>query len=338
MAESYRGLTVRIGADTSSLQKAMRGINSAVSATQGQLMRLQRALNGLGESGNATAQARQLELVGYAAQEAATRLATLRRAYDDVGNQQFQAGSLTGTMSEVSEQMGDAAARAGQLRDQLGAVHNELARTYDTIASNEGTIGANLADDKIVKSVDAINAALERTGQEFRQFDEMSANADAVVDEFARLGLVTQETADHVHTLRERYNDLSTEMKQVKKVQQFQDTETELAKQEAELDKFINKMRELQTMSSVARGLDTQAEELRVLTTAADAAAQRFRELDAAAKLDPNNTALAEERTQALAEATHLFPHFPGVTHVERARHEFLELHFSTSNAACCEK
>ena len=306
MAESYRGLTVRIGADTSSLQKAMRGINSAVSATQGQLMRLQRALNGLGESGNATAQARQLELVGYAAQEVATKLATLRRAYDEVGGQQFQAGSITGTMAEVSAQMGDAAARAGQLRDQLGAVHNELASTYDIIAHSADTLGANLADDKIKGSVEAINAALKKTGQEYREFTEKTVNADAVVDEFERLGLVTRETADHVHTLRERYNDLSAEMKQVKQVQQFQDTQTEIAKQEAELDKLVSKYRELQTMSTVARGLDTQADELRVLTTAADAAAERFRELDAALKLDPHNVDLSEQRTQALKEATHL--------------------------------
>lgn len=306
MAESYRGLTVRIGADTSSLQKALTGINHAVNATQSQLTRIQRALRGLDDTSGAAAQAHQLELVGQAAQEVSTRLSSLRRAYDEVGRQTVSVGDLTGSMSDVSETIGDAAARTGQLRDQLNGITAELKQTYEAIRTSEGTLGADLADDRIVKSVDAINQAMKETGREYREFTKESVNADAVVDEFARLGLVTQETAEHVHTLRQRYNDLSAEREQMRQVESFQDLGVKIAEDTALLERLQSKMRELQSVSTVARGLDTQAEELRVISTAADAAAQRFRELDAAAKLDPSNTALAEERTQALAEATHL--------------------------------
>jgi archaellum component FlaC len=299
-------LTVRIGADTSSLQKALTGINHAVNATQSQLTRIQRALRGLDDTSGAAAQAHQLELVGQAAQEVSTRLASLRRAYDEVGRQTVTVGDLTGSMSDVSETIGDAAARTGQLRDQLNGITAELKQTYEAIRTSEGTLGADLADDRIVKSVDAINQAMKETGREYREFTKETVNTGAVVDEFERLGLITQETADHIRTLRERYNDLSAEREQMRQVESFQDLGVKIAEDTALLERLQSKMRELQSVSTVARGLDTQAEELRVISTAADAAAQRFRELDAAAKLDPSNVALAEERSQALAEATHL--------------------------------
>ena len=307
MAESYRGLTVRIGADTTSLQKAMKGINSAVSATQGQLTRLQRALSGLGDDVSASASSKQLELLSNAAQETATRLATLKRAYADIGSQQFTAGDLTGTMAEVSKQMGDANARAGQLGDQLRGVHDELAHTYDLIAANKNTEGIRLDDDRIAaeKNLQAINDALKATGKSVKEFGK-NANADEVADEFARVGLITEETAQHIHNLRGTYNDLQQEMKQVKQVQSFQDTEVEIEKTNAQLEKFLNKLRELKSQSSIARGLDGESEELRLLSTAADAAAERFRELDRAAKIDPKNVDVAEARTKALAEAQSL--------------------------------
>ena len=307
MAESYRGLTVRIGADTTSLQKAMKGINSAVSATQGQLTRLQRALSGLGDDVSASASSKQLELLSNAAQETATRLATLKRAYADIGSQQFTAGDLTGTMAEVSKQMGDANARAGQLGDQLRGVHDELAHTYDLIAANKGTEGIRLDDDRIAaeKNLQAINDALKATGKSVKEFGK-NANADEVADEFARVGLITEETAQHIHNLRGTYNDLQQEMKQVKQVQMFQDDEVEIEKTNAQLEKFLNKLRELKSQSSIARGLDGESEELRLLSTAADAAAERFRELDRAAKIDPKNVDVAEARTKALAEAQSL--------------------------------
>lgn len=307
MAESYRGLTVHIGADTTSLQKAMKGINSAVSATQGQLTRLQRAFSGLGDGVSASGQAKQLELLSNAAQETATKLATLKRAYADIGSQQFTAGDLSGTMAEVSKQMGDANARAGKLGDQLRGVHDELAHTYDLIAANDGTEGIRLDDDRIAaeKNLQAINDALKATGQSVKEFGK-NANADEVADEFARVGLITEETAQHIHNLRGNYNDLQQEMKQVKQVQAFQDTEVEIEKADAQLSKFLNKLRELQSQSSVARGLDGESEELRLLSTAADAAADRFRELDRAAKIDPKNVDVTEARTRALAEAQSL--------------------------------
>ena len=307
MAESYRGLTVHIGADTTSLQKAMKGINSAVSATQGQLTRLQRAFSGLGDGVSASGQARQLELLSNAAQETATKLATLKRAYADIGSQQFAAGDLSGTMAEVSKQMGDANARAGQLGDQIRGVHEELAHTYDLIEANKGTKGIRLDDDRIAaeKNLQAINDALKATGKSVREFGK-DANADEVADEFARVGLITEETAQHIHNLRGTYNDLQQEMRQVQQVQAFQDTEVEIEKADAQLSKFLNKLRELQSQSSVARSLDGESEELRLLSAAADAAADRFRELDRAAKIDPKNVDVAEARTRALAEAQSL--------------------------------
>ena len=40
MADTYRGLTIRIGGDATSLQKALRSVNSSISATEQQLRKM----------------------------------------------------------------------------------------------------------------------------------------------------------------------------------------------------------------------------------------------------------------------------------------------------------
>ena len=64
MAESYRGLTIRIGGDTTSLQKALRTTNSAIAQTNQEMRKLGQAVRL--DPSNVTAYTQQL---GYVSQQ-----------------------------------------------------------------------------------------------------------------------------------------------------------------------------------------------------------------------------------------------------------------------------
>ncbi len=59
MADAYKGLTVRLGADTTALSKALRSAKGEVSGVAGELRRLERALKL--DPGNAKLLAQQQE-------------------------------------------------------------------------------------------------------------------------------------------------------------------------------------------------------------------------------------------------------------------------------------
>ena len=77
---SYRGLTIRIGGDVTKLTKALTTANRAITATQGQLKRLNQATKL--DPGNTDLMASRLDIVRRKALEVASRMAVLSRAVE----------------------------------------------------------------------------------------------------------------------------------------------------------------------------------------------------------------------------------------------------------------
>ena len=82
MAEAYRGLTIRIGGDTTGLSRALRSVNSAITQTQGQLRNLSTALRL--DPNNAKAAELQVGAIARQATNTAAKLETLKAAYDQL--------------------------------------------------------------------------------------------------------------------------------------------------------------------------------------------------------------------------------------------------------------
>lgn len=117
MGESYRGLTIKLGADTTSLQKSLKAVNAAARSTQGELSKLTKAMR-LDPSNLSTVSAR-LRLLGDSAQDVRGKFAQLKQAESAISGTEI--GRLAETTRNVS-------ARAETLRAAYNDVNAALER------------------------------------------------------------------------------------------------------------------------------------------------------------------------------------------------------------------
>ena len=127
MAESYRGLTIRIGGDTTKLTQALKAANQSASATESQLRRLNTAL----KLDPTSLDAAQLQLGGMQQSAAATamKLATLNDALRQVGSQKIG----NSTVAELAEQTRNANIQAEIARSNYNKVTDSLASMYQEL-------------------------------------------------------------------------------------------------------------------------------------------------------------------------------------------------------------
>lgn len=100
MADAYKGLTVRLGADTTALSKALRSAKGEVSGVAGELRRLERALKL--DPGNAKLLAQQQE--DYRRQLASTKkqLDILRQAEREIGKEGMSSEQWTRLQADIA--------------------------------------------------------------------------------------------------------------------------------------------------------------------------------------------------------------------------------------------
>lgn len=138
MADSYRGLTIKIGGDTSSLQKALRAATSAASSTQSQLRRVSQALK-LDPSSLDNARTK-MRLVSERAVDLNAKLSTMRQAMS-----QLDARGIGKAAAETQ----NAALRAEHARDAYNAVTAELASVYNEIKKVSGVDLRKKSDEDV---------------------------------------------------------------------------------------------------------------------------------------------------------------------------------------------
>lgn len=103
MAESYRGLTIRIGGDTTKLTQALKAANQAVAGTASDLRRLSAAMKL--DPGNFEAATLQVGALASQASNTAAKIVQLRTAMQQTGELQFR--DIDGQVKSV-EEMADA--------------------------------------------------------------------------------------------------------------------------------------------------------------------------------------------------------------------------------------
>ena len=132
MAESYRGLTIRIGGDTTKLNAALKSTNQAISGTQSQMRKLSDAL----KMDPSSLRAAQLQIGAFASQasNAATRLVTLNDAMRQVGDRVRTFHGSTSTISEMAKNWGNVSMKAAQARDYYAKLTETIATNYTELS------------------------------------------------------------------------------------------------------------------------------------------------------------------------------------------------------------
>lgn len=292
--DSYRGLTVRIGGDTSGLQQALKAANSAAAATQNQLRRIKSAM--ALDPSSADALQQRLRLVSDRAVDVNSKLSTMRtalRQMDDAG------------IGRMAEETQNVALRASQAKDAYNAVTTELAKTYNAV-------------ERLTKLDPQGNMKLKQMSDEARQaYDEFKKlsgidltenqkDAAAVVEKMRELGMVSGETADRVKELVANHRQAQQELDLSKQIAQYADLRVEMTKLESEaasLAREFTAMQKVQINKAMFGGLDNQIENV-------DAAAKQLegnlQRVNAALRLNPSDAGAVSLKIQNLAEQSDL--------------------------------
>lgn len=277
MAETYRGLTIRIGGDATSLQKALRSVNSSIASTETQLRKMRQALNM--DPGNMEAIETNLRLVGQRAVEAQTKLSELKRAVQEVGSQKVDllgGSKSTQTVRELADATEDAASRAATAKQNYAEVCDQLAQVKGRIQ--------------------------ELTGIDLDQ----ELNPDETVQTMRELDMISDDLADDYARLRASYEEAFNENEVAKAVEQMRDLETETTKAEAQANQLASRFSEL---SRAASGLDLGGDieqRLRQVDSAAESVNEELQRLDRALDMDPGNVDAIAAKMRDLSEASSL--------------------------------
>ena len=276
MADTYRGLTIRIGGDATSLQKALRSVNSSISATEQQLRKMKKALEM--DPDNMGAIETNLRLVGQRAVEAQQRLAQLKRSYQEISNQKVELfkGTSAQTIRQLADATEDANARAAEANRNYAEVVEQLARVKNEI---KGLTGIDLDDE---------------------------LNPDETVEAMRQLGMVTDDIADKYAHLRSSYQKAFDENEIAKQVAAFSDLEVEITRTDAEAKSLAGRFSELSRAShgiDFGEGIDDQ---LKRIDKAAESVNDEMRRLDSALKLDDGNVETLALKLRDMQEASTL--------------------------------
>lgn len=290
-AGAYKGLTIRIGADTTKLSSALRGADSAIYKTQNQLNKLTKALKI--DPGNKSIAKLQIGAMAEQATNATRKLTVLKSGMDDLAKVKVLGadGKETDeTIGQLAERTGDANLAAKDASDAYTNLNGELESVY-----------------KSIKNFDDIDVDLSKATREgnfdevFKQLKEDYYGVDEQLDKYI----------DKVEELKPKWTEARAALDNYSNVAKLQDMNVQFASQGAEVQKlvqsYVNLRREqnLNAKSTVGNASDIAQMNSRMalLTAATSTAMERFRALDAAAKIDPSNLDVAKQRAEALAEA-----------------------------------
>lgn len=252
MGESYRGLTIKIGADTTSLTRALKSANASIRQTQSELRKINQGLKFDSESAKLIAL--KVGELGQKAQQANAKLALLRKTLK----------SLEGTSVEkLAKQSKNLALDAENARAKYARVDEELARVYNSLA----------------KIAEKNNVAFDR-----KKPDEMVA-------ELRKLGKIDDELYAKIQRLKQAHHEAFASNEIHKQALQYKDLTVEIQRTEAEVRSLNEQQSRLKAdawtkQSAAVRQLKS---ELRGLEEQGEAVNREFRALSAAAKLNPTS-------------------------------------------------
>ncbi len=277
MADTYRGLTIRIGGDATSLQKALRSVNGSISATEQQLRKMKKALEMDPE--NMGAMVTNLRLLGQRAVEAQQKLAQMRASVVELSKQKVEllgGAKSVKTLRELSDATRDANARAAEAKRNYAEVVEQLARVKSEI--------------KRLTGIDL----------------DKELNPDETVEAMRQLGMISDDVADSYARLRSSYESAFNENEIAKAVQGFDNLRSDIVSTDAEAQSLARRFSELSRAWRDVDFGDGLDDHLKRVDRAAEDVNDELRRLDSALGLDDGNIDAIAMKLRDMQEASTL--------------------------------
>lgn len=267
MAEAYKGLTIRIGADTSDLNKALSSSNKAARAVQTQLNGLTRAAK-LDPKNYQLLEA-QLGQVAAKALTANSKLLAMQRAVDKYDG--------TG-IAEMARNTQDVALQAKRALERYNALDEKIA-----------TLRSKLA---------------EMSGLTMGQRKDMSTEAiDAAIAKEAKLNSEVSKGYAKLRSYAKQWEVVASELEQAKSIESFAKLQNDLKKTESEARVAAKQFAELKQrmieVGTTASMRETRSE-LESTKSIVEGLEKEFKVLEDALTLDPKNMDAALARMRNL--------------------------------------
>ena len=280
MGESYRGLTIKIGADTTNLSTALRGANKAIRQTQSELSKINKGLKFDTES-VMLAKAKLNELGDRAGQTQA-KLALMKK----------ELNQLKGSAVEkIATETKNLALTAATVTEEYNRINTELASVYQH-CKQVATANGQAWDKKKPQECAA-------------QLKELNLITDEVYDNLKRLWAMqgSASASDAVYKEALRYKDLTVEIARAEAELKSYAAQKAALKTET-WEKENAQVRALkQNLVSLEGTAGTLATELKAMQTALDIDPSSMEAFSNRAKTLADSIDVAEQKTKALKQA-----------------------------------
>lgn len=276
MAEAYKGLTIRIGADTTDFSRKLKSLGTAISATQAGLKQMTQALRNNPQSIEAMNQ--RFTLTQNKAQELAARLQLVRtmlRQMDDEG------------MGELAKQTENSALQVRLLTDRLNTVNGLLEEEHKRLDAIGKEVG--IAYDK--EHPEAFAFAVKKAA------DAGDAMAKSIYND----GIFT--ATRRVNDLKREHEQLEVQLKEMQRIDAYKSLETDAIAFREELVatfKELNRFRMAMPSQAEAQKLHTLETAFDELEADMQATSEQARALKASLYLDPSNPQKFEKAVNAV--------------------------------------
>ena len=280
MAE-YKGLTIRIGGDTSQLNTALKSSTKAASSLQSQIRQITRAMRfDPGNLGNVDT---RMRLTTNRAEALYSKIALLRNAYNELGDTVVSVGGASTSVKKLAETTENVALAATTAKERYNDMTANLAANYRELEARAKEAGHAMD----------LNA-LSRQGTDETFETQMAA--------LRELGVVTDEEIQKLREMRTVWNEAFDNSEAYKAAAQLEGMSVDMQRFESEARNAAATVRELNTVSNYAGdNWGESTAKIKAMDSALSDCANQARVYEAALREDPSNLNAAVGRLQALS-------------------------------------
>ena len=307
MADAFRGLTLRIGADTRPLQSAISSISRSASMAQKQLNRMDKALKFDGT--NVAAMRQKIDLLGDKAAHSARSITKIKTAM-----RQAVEASDGFDLKKVANQTTKAYSEAQKLKAEYNHINAELERIYLATSNSAQKMEKFKDVNEAVKYVKMLREQMKGTGdsakwaeEQFDKFLNDAAKSSKICEQFGLMkgdaaGLKTQleKLAEAQVKVNSKYEKMKTISGYRAAQQEVIAYEAKIRKASAQAAKLATEMHKLGTGGHLAKSIS----QIELLGNASEKAVASARQMASAYKSVPNSVEAFRNKTLAAKGAT----------------------------------
>lgn len=313
MAE-YKGLTIRIGGDTSQLNSALKSSTKSAASLQSQLRQITRAMRfDPGDFGNLNT---RVKLSENRMEALYSKLKLVRNGYAELGKQAVTVGGAATTVKELAKatENVEVAAKAADKRYEdvtasLAAMYREFEKLGTAgIKQALSMEGADNDVDAVIAKFRELGIIAKEAGKDVERikFDLSDAGRAADIDELLAdmktLGVLTDEQIESNRLMRATFNEALGNKDAYDKAAQYKKMAVDMQRIRSEAEGTAAAMREMNTVSKYSNNAWAESTaKVKSMDAALSNCAKQAEAYEAALRIDPSNLSAAVGRLKALS-------------------------------------